>query len=80
MDLKQDFLMSLTNQGTKILTMILTLFYKVLQVMILMVELVKVTRSNMVASEVQAVLNLKLKMNGNKKILKRDTKKVKTDC
>jgi hypothetical protein len=56
-----------------------TLFYKVQLVMILMVVPVRVTHQNTQVLVAQVALNLKLKMNGNKKILKRDMLKEKTD-
>jgi hypothetical protein len=55
------------------------LFFKVLLEMILMAVQVKVTPHKRAVLEVQVILNLKLRTNGNKKILKRDMKKVKID-
>jgi hypothetical protein len=56
-----------------------TLFYRVRPEMISMVVPVKVTQQNTQVLVAQVALNLKLKMNGNKKILRRDMLKEKTD-
>lgn len=74
-----DFLDCLINQGTKILMMTRTLFFRVLLEMISTVAQEKVTQSIMEVSENQVISRLKLKMNGNKKILRRDMKTEKTD-
>jgi hypothetical protein len=56
-----------------------TLSFRVLLEMTSTVAQEKVIPLNTEESEAQVVSNLKLKMNGNKKILRRDTKKEKTD-
>ena len=47
--------------------------------MILMAAPVKVILQTMVVSEAQVALNLKLRTNGNRKILRRGMKREKTD-
>lgn len=74
-----DFSDCLINQGTKILTMTQTLFFRVLPEMISTVALEKVTLSIMEASVNLVISKLKLKTSGNKKILRRDMKMEKTD-
>lgn len=73
-----DFLMCLINQGIKILTMTQTLSFRVLLEMTSTAAQEKVIPLNTEVSAAQVVLSLKLKMNGNKKILRRDMKKEKT--